>query len=96
MVYRIPFRHSVNTNFTLQNGAEKLKTVFPAVRRDLYEDALEVTDVEDMVDYIFSLTGMTDLKKIPRDEIRSVLQRNMRNGILHVPKEYGMFTASAG
>ena len=89
-------RHSVNTNFTLQNGAEKLKTVFPAVRRDLYEDALEVTDVEDMVEYIFSLTGMTDLKKIPRDEIRSVLQRNMRNGILHVPKEYGMFTASAG
>ena len=89
-------RHSVNTNFTLQNGAEKLKTVFPAVRRDLYEDALEVTDVEDMVDYIFSLTGMTDLKKIPRDEIRSVLQRNMGNGILHVPKEYGMFTASAG
>lgn len=82
-----------NTNFTLQNGEKKLKTVFPSVRKEIYEDALEVTDVEDMVAYILSLTGLSDLKKIPEGEIRSVLERNMENGILHVPKEYGMFIA---
>lgn len=58
-----------------------------------YEDALEVTDVEDMVDYIYSLTGMTDLRRIPREEVRRVLENNMSNGILYVPKEYGMFIA---
>ena len=79
--------------FTLQNGEEKLKSVFPNVQRFLYEDALDVTDVGDLVDYIRSLTGMTELGKLPDDRIRSVLESNMQNGVLHIPKEYGMFTA---
>ena len=82
-----------NDNFTLQNGEKKLKPFFSCVRRFLYEDALEVTDAGDMTDYIFSLAGMTDLQKIPRAEVRSVLEKNMRGGVLHVPKEYGMFVA---
>ena len=81
------------SSFTLQNGGEKLRTVFHDVRELRYEDSLEVTDVEDMVDYIKSLTGMSELRKLPREEIRSVLEANMRDGILHVPKEYGMFIA---
>ena len=86
-------RNQVNRNFTLQNGGEKLRPFFSDIRKDLYEDALEVTDVEDMVDYIFSLAGMTDLRKIPRSEVRAVLEKHTRSGILHVPKEYGMFMA---
>ena len=86
-------KNQVNKNFTLQNGKEKLSPFFSDIHRDLYKDALEVTDVEDMVDYIFSLKGMTDLRKIPRDEVRRVLENNMRNGILYVPKEYGVFIA---
>ena len=82
-----------NRNFTLQNGEEKLHPFFQEIKTFLYEDALEVTDVEDLVDYIFSLTGMSDLQKIPRDEVRMVLEKNMRDGMLHVPKEYGMFIA---
>ena len=88
-----PVRYQINTSFTLQNGEEKLKTFFPDVQRLLYEDALEVTNADDMADYIFSLAGMTDLQKIPREEVRSVLKKNMPDGILHVPKEYGMFIA---
>jgi ubiquinone/menaquinone biosynthesis C-methylase UbiE len=86
-------QNSVNDHFTLQNGEKKLKSVFSDVRRFLYEDSLEVTDVDDMVDYICSLTGMTDLRKFPRDEVKSVLEKNLRNGVLHIPKEYGMFIA---
>ena len=86
-------RNRVNDGFTLQNGEEKLRPFFSDVRRLLYEDSLEVTDAEDMVDYILSLAGMTDLKKFPREELRSVLERNMTDGILRVPKEYGMFIA---
>ena len=86
-------REPVNDAFTLQNGGRKLKTVFSYAERLLYEDSLEVTDVGDMVDYIYSLNGMTELRKLPESRIRAVLEKNMRNGILHVPKEYGMFIA---
>ena len=82
---------SVNTNFTLQNGKEALISFFTDVERDLYEDSLAVTEVEDLVDYIFSLSGMTDLRSLPRDTVRSVLASHMKDGVLTVPKEYGMF-----
>ena len=84
---------AVNGSFTLQNGEEKLRPFFADVRRLLYEDALEVTDAEDLADYIYSLAGMTELRKRPRSEVRAVLEKNMRDGVLHVPKEYGMFIA---
>ena len=88
-----PVQNRVNDHFTLQNGEIKLKSVFSDVRRLMYEDSLEITQVDDMVDYIFSLTGMTDLQRLPRSEVKSVLERNMQDGILYVPKEYGMFIA---
>lgn len=86
-------RKNINNSFTLQNGGEKLKTVFGNVQRLLYEDSLEVTDADDMVDYIRSLTGMTDLQQLPEDTIRAVLEQNMPDGVLRIPKEYGMFIA---
>ena len=82
---------SINTNFTLQNGKEALSPFFTDVERDLYEDSLAVTEVEDLVDYVFSLSGMTDLRSLPRDTVRSVLASHMKDGVLTVPKEYGMF-----
>lgn len=86
-------QNQVNRNFTLQNGEEKLKPFFPEVQRFLYEDALKVTKIEDMVDYIYSLTGMTNLQMIPKNEVRVVLESNMQDGVLYVPKEYGLFVA---
>ena len=87
------FRKQFNNRFTLQNGEEKLRIVFPKVRKLLYEDALEVTDAEDMADYIDSLSGMADLRKLPREKILAVIRQNMTDGVLHVHKEYGMFVA---
>ena len=80
-----------NHRFTLQNGAKQLKACFGDVQMVQYEDELAVTNVEDMVDYIFSLTGISDLQKLPRDRIREVLKANMTDGILRIPKEYGLF-----
>ncbi len=80
-----------NYNFTLQNGREKLIQYFADVKKLLYEDALEVTNVEDMIDYIYSLPGFSDIQDFPRDTLRSVLEKNMHDGVLHVPKDYGMF-----
>ena len=53
-----------------------------------------MTDPDDMVEYIYSLTGMSTLSGVPKAEIREVLVRNMKDGVLNVPKEYGMFLAS--
>ena len=82
---------SMNYAFTLQNGTEKLSKVFADVQRDDYKDSLEVTDVDDMVDYVYSLTNMSALQNLPRTKILDVLESNMVNGILRVPKDYGMF-----
>lgn len=85
---------SVNTNFTLQNGEQALKFFFDDVTKDHYADSLAVTETEDLVDYIFSLSGMTNLRKLPREVVRSVLSIHMKDGVLNIPKEYGMFIAS--
>ena len=59
-----------------------------------YEDSLVVTNVDDLVEYIYSLSNMSSLASVPKDEIRKVFTQNMENGVLNVPKEYGMFVAN--
>ena len=86
-------KYTPNRNFTLQNGAVILREVFAEVRQLLYEDSLAVTHIEDIVDYIFSLPDIPGLHSIPRETILSVLSSNMENGVLNIPKEYGMFAA---
>ena len=77
--------------FTLQNGEKQLREFFPEVRRCDYPDALAVTDPEDLADYVFSLTGMAELRAVPRERMVSVFRSAMKDGVLTVPKEYGLF-----
>ena len=84
-------KDTTNKNFTLQNGEEILGEFFSGIRKEEYEDALEVTDIDDLIDYIYSLQSMTSLGSIPREDVREKLTAHMENGVLHVPKEYGMF-----
>lgn len=86
--------NQTNKSFTLQNGESKLKQFFDSVQQYLYDDALAVTNVDDMTDYIFSLTGMSALQKLPRETVRAVLAANMKDGVLRIPKEYGMFIST--
>lgn len=85
---------NINKNFTLQNGYEILQKSFQKVEKLEYIDSLAITHVNDMVDYIYSLSSMTLLNDIHRKEIRKILLQNMKDGILYIPKEYGMFIAS--
>ena len=80
--------------FTLQNGNDILKKYFTNVEMLEYKDSLAVTDADDMVDYIYSLASMTSLSSVPRENIKEILSQNMKDGILNVPKEYGMFIAA--
>ncbi len=82
---------TTNKNFTLQNGQEILTEHFSQVERMDYEDSLEVTDIEDLLDYIYSLTNVSPVAKIGRDKVKEILEKEMIDGVLHIPKEYGMF-----
>ena len=84
-------RDALNRRFTRQNGEGILMKHFDDVRWDDYADALEVTDVEDVADYLYSLTGMADLDPAMRPDIINRLRGAMRGGVLRIPKEYGMF-----
>lgn len=87
---------TVNKNFTLQNGKEILEPFFSDVQRLNYEDSLAVTEIDDLIEYIYSLSSMTTLSSVPKEEIREVLSKHMENGVLRVPKEYGMFCCRKG
>lgn len=85
---------NINKTFTLQNGAEILGEYFPHVDMLEYKDSLEVTNIDDMVDYIYTLSGMAALADVPKENVRAILSENMQDGILRVPKEYGMFVSA--
>lgn len=77
--------------FTLQNGACKLSNYFKNVERFDYEDSLEITDINDIIDYIYSLSSMSNLNNIKYEAAKEILESKKENGILKIPKEYGMF-----
>ena len=81
----------VNKNFTLQNGKQILAEYFSSIEMLEYMDSLEITNIEDILDYLYSLTSMTGINSISRNVVKKVLEQNMVDGILNVPKEYGMF-----
>lgn len=81
----------IGTTFTLQNGADSLSLHFESVQRLDREDGLAITDIGDFADYIYSLSSLTNIANVSREVLLSVLESRIENGILYVPKEYGMF-----
>lgn len=83
----------MNTSFTLQNGAEMLIRHFDSVSRRDYPDAFEITDTDDLVDYVLSMTAMANLTRLPRETVYRILEGQKRDGVIRIPKEYGMFVS---
>jgi ubiquinone/menaquinone biosynthesis C-methylase UbiE len=82
----------INGSFTLQNGADILKNHFAVVDRRDYIDALEVTETEDLLDYLYSMASIGNLGNVTRDELYRCFEASKNEkGIIHIPKEYGMF-----
>ena len=82
---------SIGKTFTLQNGAEILENHFDDVKIYTREDGLEVTNIRDFVDYVLSMSGLTGITHADPDRLYEVFQSNSIDGILYIPKEYGMF-----
>lgn len=81
----------VSKEFTLQNGKGTLEEFFEKVERLDYEDSLAVTNTEDLVDYVYSLSNITNLDTVGKDTLKQILDSRKEKGVLLVPKEYGMF-----
>ena len=80
-----------NHRFTLQNGGDQLAEVFHQVERTLYEDALDVADPADLVAYLRSMASMEVLTSVSDETLLAAFRARMTDGVLHLPKEYGMF-----
>ena len=83
--------HSVNHRFTLQNGTAQLSAHFADVTIMRRDDALDVTHLPDLIDYLRSMQGMTVLADIPDTILLDAFSAHMKNGVLSLPKEYGLF-----
>lgn len=84
----------VYTNtFSLENGKEKLAPYFSQIEIKRYVDSLEVTNIDDLMDYIYSGITFKNACKMSRDEVRCKLVSCMEDGVLKLPKDPGMFVA---
>ncbi len=92
----ISYHHESSLSFTLQNGMELLQKQFAKVERRDYEDALEIDKVEDYVEYIYSMASMQGLDRKYYGTLVEYFNSRKENGLLHIPKEYGMFVAKKG
>lgn len=82
-----------NKTFTLQNGKNYLIRYFNNVEKLIYDDELQVTNIDDLVQYIQSLKGISEIGSLDETIIRKRLESEFSNGMLIIPKEYGMFIA---
>lgn len=85
------FHQQIKSSFTLQNGAVLLEEHFNNVVEEDYLDALEITDTNDLLNYIFSMASMADIK-IDRESLYRFFEaKKDLNGKIRIPKEYGLF-----
>ena len=79
--------------FSLETGEAQLKDVFSHVVMHRYDDALEITEIEPLIDYVQSTSTMAlDPARLP--ELRRVVAAEIeRHGCLRLPKNTGMFEA---
>jgi ubiquinone/menaquinone biosynthesis C-methylase UbiE len=89
----------LSENFSLENGEQQLKDFFKEVSLVRYEDALEVTDAEPLVNYIGSCNGLTRDNVALKEEEQSLFKDFIDKkiaacGKIHISKESGMFIST--
>ena len=82
----------VGAEFTLENGLEQLTPWFKDIRLERYADALNVTEVAPLMDYVLSGWAAAIVGD-RREEFKEFLCRELeaRNRRLHITKDAGLF-----
>lgn len=83
--------------FSLENGAAVLGEVFPDVELRRYPDGLAVTEVQPLVDYVFSMSTLQDTERVQHEQagFTAYVTQIMADsgGVIHIKKESGVFIA---
>lgn len=79
--------------FSLENGRKMIEPYFQTVEIKKYIDSLEVTNVDDLLAYLYSGIFFQNACRLSREEVREKLLGHMKDGVLVLPKEPGMFIA---
>ena len=79
-------------SFSLQNGRGHLGKWFRTIDARDYPDSLLISDINDWLDYIFSMSAMAGVEILDRSKwFDYYTVKRDSDGLLHVPKENGMF-----
>jgi ubiquinone/menaquinone biosynthesis C-methylase UbiE len=86
-------------SFSLKNGEQQLKEFFAEVKLVTYQDSLEVTDAEAIVNYFLSCNGLTRdtivLKEDEQARFKDFIARKIAaKGKIYISKESGMFIST--
>ena len=88
-------RPAATDAFNLENGAAQLATVFSSVTLERFEDALRVTEVQPILDYLLSGSARRVLVGHTLERVRAALEEELAaRGAVHISKDAGLFTAS--
>ena len=52
---------------------------------------MDITDLHDLIAYLRSMQGMTVLADIPDEQLLTTFVGHMKDGVLSLPKAYGIF-----
>jgi SAM-dependent methyltransferase len=78
-------------SFSLDTSGVEVKQFFANVHIVRYEDELNVTAAEALVDYILSMTTAEAVKD-RREELQRFVEHELKeHGVIHISKESGMF-----
>jgi ubiquinone/menaquinone biosynthesis C-methylase UbiE len=81
-------------SFSVENGAELLSEHFNAVEYFAWEDGLEITEAQPLVDFVASSSMMTRLDAEELGVFRDFLSAKLAtDGVLRVTKNAGIFVA---
>ena len=78
-------------SFSLDDGGAEVERPFQDVRVVRYEDALNVTQAEPLVDYILSMTTTSVAQQRRADLQRFIEDELSQQGVIYITKESGMF-----
>jgi len=85
--------YAVISSFSLENGGEALHRYFPTVNLYLYDDAFQVTDVEALMAFIFSMQRPQIISQNPEFLRRAIAQKIEEEGAFYIEKHSGVFEA---
>lgn len=83
-----------SVSFTLENGTEILNDYFDSVELRHYEDSLAIPVVDDLMAWLRSTITMFGYDEASLTGLAALLeQKKEADGMLHIPKDSGLFVA---